>query len=192
MTTRIHDRSPLESYPISPVNSLETHIGKHTGRVKRNSYVLKLQEEDLDGGLPVSYELPVEYINYCWYGLNWNKALKQYFTNLKELLPPGYGGLQRGEPPADEPGPSTIPPPVQPLGELLQAGTIFTEGIYSLLQGTTINPTSQSSPIAPITLPPPVQNQPSLTFPVQTTTMSTQPVMAQATVTTPVDDKASL
>ena len=79
---------------------------------KRNSYVLKLQEEDSDGGQPVSYKLPVEYINYCWYSLNWNEALKQYFTNPKELLPQGYGGLQRGEPPADEPGPSTIPPPI--------------------------------------------------------------------------------
>ena len=106
---------------------------------RSNSYVLKLQEEDLDGGQPVSYELPVEYINHCWYGLNWNEALKQYFTNPKELLPEGYRGLHRGEPSADEPGPSTIPPPIQPLGEPLQAGTTFTEGIHSLLQGTTTN-----------------------------------------------------
>jgi hypothetical protein len=127
---------------------------------KRNSYILKLQEEDLDGGQPVSYELPVKYINHCWYGLNWNEALKQYFTNPKELLPEGYGGLHRGEPPADEPRPSTIPPPIQPLGEPLQAGTTFTEGIHSLLQGMTINPTSQSSPIAirtTIPVPPLVQ-----------------------------------
>ena len=60
---------------------------------RRNSYVLKLQEEDSDGGQPVSYELPVEYINHCWYGLNWNEALKQYFTSNKELLPNGFGGL---------------------------------------------------------------------------------------------------
>ena len=32
--------------------------------------VLKLTEEDSDGGPPVLYELPVEYINYCWYSLN--------------------------------------------------------------------------------------------------------------------------
>ena len=114
---------------------------------KRNSYVLKLYEEDSDGGQPVSYELPVKYINYCWYGLNWNEALKQYFTNPKELLDDGYGGLQRGQPPADEPGPSNIPPPIQSLGELLQAGTTFSEGIHSILQGTISNPASLSSPI---------------------------------------------
>ena len=71
---------------------------------RRNSYVLRLQEEDSDRGAPVSYELPVEYINYCWYGLNWNEALKQYFTSNKELLPDNFGGLRRGQPPADEPG----------------------------------------------------------------------------------------
>ena len=60
---------------------------------RKNSYILRLQEEDSDGGAPVSYELPVEYINYCWYGLNWNEALKQYFTSNKELLPDGFGGL---------------------------------------------------------------------------------------------------
>ena len=114
---------------------------------KRNSYVLKLHKEDLDGGQPVSYKLPVEYINYCWYSLNWNEALKQYFTNPQERLPPGFGGLQRGEPPANEPGPSSIPPPIPPLGEPLQAGTIFGEGIHSLLEGTTLNITQQSSPI---------------------------------------------
>ena len=167
---------------------------------KRNSYVLKLQEEDSDGGQPVSYELPVEYINYCWYGLNWNEALKQYFTNPKELLPEGYGGLHRGEPPIDEPGPSTIPPPIQPLREPLQVGTTFSKGIHSLLQGTTINLTLQSSSIvgeapqsqiitpAPLTIPTPVT--PSIQ--VQVATMSAQPVTAQATITTPVDDKTNL
>ena len=167
---------------------------------KRNSYVLKLQEEDSDGGQPVSYELPVEYINYCWYGLNWNEALKQYFTNPKELLPEGYGGLQRGEPPANEPGPSSIPPPVQPLGELLQAGMIFSEGIHSLLQGVISNPTSLSLPITSqpqttISVPPnppiiPISVTPQIQ--IQTTTMSAQPVTAQATITTPADDKANL
>ena len=116
---------------------------------RRNSYVLKLQEEDSDGGQPVSYELPVEYINYCWYGLNWNEALKQYFTSNKELLPDGFGGLRRGQPPADEPGPSIIPPPAQPLGEPLQAGTTFAQGIHSVLLGTTTNPASLSSLITP-------------------------------------------
>ena len=165
---------------------------------RRNSYILRIQEEDSDGGQPVSYELPVEYINYCWYGLNWNEALKQYFTNPKELLPKGYGGLQRGQPPADEPGPSNIPPPVQPLREPLQAGTIFSEGIHSVLHGITSNPASLSSPVTsqvtiptspnPLAIPtptaPPIQ--------LRTTTMSAQPVTAQATITTPVDDKTNL
>ena len=165
---------------------------------RRNSYVLKLQEEDSDGGQPVSYELPVEYINYCWYGLNWNEALKQYFTGNKELLPDRFGGLRRGQPPADEPGPSNIPPPTQPLREPLQAGTIFTEGIHSVLHRITSNPTLSSSPITPqptfpashnpivIPVPPQVQTQ--------ATTMSAAalPVTAQATITTPVDDKTSL
>ena len=159
---------------------------------RRNSYVLRLQEEDSDGGQPVSYELPVEYINYCWYGLNWNEALKQYFTSNKKLLPDGFGGLRRGQPPADEPGPSNIPPPAQILGEPLQAGTIFTQGIHSALQGITTTPTSQSSPIQlnppAITVPVPSQIQ------VQTTTMSASvpPVAAQATITTSVDDKTNL
>ena len=133
--------------PDLPAELTGTAYWKAHRKSKRNSYVLKLHEEDLDRGQPVSYKLPVEYINYCWYGLNWNEALKQYFTNPKELLPEGYRGLQRGEPPADEPGPSTIPPPIQPLGEPLQAGTTFSEGIHSLLQGTTLNITQQSSPI---------------------------------------------
>ena len=149
---------------------------------KRNSYILRIQEEDSDGGQPVSYELPVEYINYCWYGLNWNEALKQYFTNPKELLPDGYGGLQRGQPPVDEPGPSNIPPPIQPIGEPLQAGTTFSEGIHSLLQGTTSNPTSISSPVIPHTTTP-VQAQP-ISTPIQIAAMSAQPVTAQATITT--------
>ena len=165
---------------------------------RRNSYVLRLQDEDSDGGQPVSYELPVEYINYCWYGLNWNEALKQYFTNPKELLPEGYGGLQRGQPPADKPGPSNIPPPVQPLGEPLQAGTIFSEGIHSILHRITSNPTSLSSPVTPqvtISTPPnPLVVSAPVAPPiqVQATTMSAQPVTAQATITTPVDDKTSL
>ena len=116
---------------------------------RRNSYVLRIQEEDSDGGQPVSYELPVEYINYCWYGLNWNEALRQYFTNPKEHLPDGYGGLRRGQPPEDEPGPSNIPPPIQPLGEPLQAGTTFSEGIHSILHGITSNPASLSSLVTP-------------------------------------------
>ena len=160
---------------------------------RRNSYVLRLQEEDSDGGQPVSYELPVEYINYCWYGLNWNEALKQYFTSNKELLPEGFGGLHRGQPPADEPGPSTIPPPAQILGEPLQAGTTFTQGIHSVFFGTTTNPTSLSSPITPTapasTTP---QAQVSVAPQSQIPTMSAQPVTAQATITTPVDDKTNL
>ena len=177
---------------------------------KRNSYILKLIEEDSDGGDPVSYELLVKYINYCWYTLNWNEALKQYFTNPKELLPEGFGGLRRGEPPANKPGPSSIPLPIQPLGEPLQARTTFKEGIHSLLQGTTLNPTERSSPIMgespqspfttsiPQTLPvisfPPVIQSPLVPPPlsIQATTMSVQPVAAQATITTPVDDKSSL
>ena len=155
---------------------------------RRNSYVLRIQEEDSDGGQPVAYELPVEYINYCWYSLNWNEALKQYFTNPKELLPEGYGGLQRVQPPADELGPSNIPPPVQPLGEPLQAGTIFSEGIHSVLYGTTSNPALLSSPVtSQVTVPtlpnPPVT--PTTTAPpiqLQTTTMSAQPVTVQATI----------
>jgi hypothetical protein len=152
----------------------------------------------LDGGQPVSYELPVEYINYCWYGLNWNEALKQYFTNPKELLPKGYGGLQRGQPPADEPGPSSIPPPAQPLGEPLQAGTIFSEGIHSVLHGTTSNPTSLSSPITPQPTIFALSNPPvapaSVSPQIQAIIMSTSalPVMAQATITTPVNDKTNL
>ena len=186
--------------PDLPVKLTRRAYWKAHRKSKRNSYILKLQEEDSDGGQPVSYELPVEYINYCWYGLNWNEALKQYFTNPKELLPKGYGGLHRAEPLADEPGPSTIPPPVQPLGEPLQAGTIFSEGIHSLLQGMTSNPTSLSSQITsqPQTITPVPPNPPAVPatfFPpiqVQTTTMSAQPVTAQATVTTPVDDKTNL
>ena len=183
--------------PDLPVELTGNAYWKAHRKSKRNSYVLKLQEEDSDGGQPVSYELPVEYINYCWYGLNWNKALKQYFTNPKELLPEGYGGLHRGEPPANEPGPSTIPPPIQPLGEPLQAGTTFTEGIHSLLQGTTTNPTSQSSPITiqtTIPVPPLVQTPVAPPIQTQVTTMSATapPVTAQATITTPVDDKTNL
>ena len=34
MTTKTHDRLPLENYPISPRSSLEMHIGKHIGRAK--------------------------------------------------------------------------------------------------------------------------------------------------------------
>ena len=152
---------------------------------RRNSYVLRLQEEDSDGGPPVAYELPVEYINYCWYGLNWNEALKQYFTSSKELLPDGFGGLRRGQPPENEPGPSTIPPPAPLLGEPLQAGTTFTQGIHSTLLGTTTNPTSLSSPILP-------RIQVTPTPQTQIPTMSAQPVTAQATITTPVDDKTNL
>ena len=66
--------------PNLPVELTGNAYWKAHRKSKRNSYVLKLQEEDLDGGQPVSYKLPVEYINYCWYGLNWNEALKQYFT----------------------------------------------------------------------------------------------------------------
>ena len=177
--------------PDLPAELTGSAYWKAHRKSKRNSYVLKLQEEDSDGGQPVSYELPVEYINYCWYSLNWNEALKQYFTNPKELLPEGYGGLQRGEPPTSEPGPSTIPPPIQPLGEPLQAGTTFSEGIHSLLQGTTSNPMSLSSPIA--SQPPPtIQPIPVAPIQVQTTTMSTQPVTVQATITTPVNDKTNL
>ena len=156
---------------------------------RKNSYVLKLQEEDSDGGAPVSYELPVEYINYCWYGLNWNEALKQYFTSNKELLPDNFGGLRRGQPPADEPGPSTIPPPAPPLGEPLQAGTTFTQGIQSVLLGTTTNPASLSSPITPQFLP-----QTASTPQTQTPFMSAPPppITAQATITTPADDKTNL
>ena len=176
--------------PDLPAELTGTAYWKAHRKSKRNSYVLKLHKEDSDGGQPVSYELLVKYINYCWYGLNWNEALKQYFTNPKELLPEGYGGLQRGEPPADKPGPSTIPPPIQPLGEPLQAGTTFSKGIYSLLQGTTLNITQQSSPI---TAQPPQITVPVLpiapSIQVQATTMSAQPVTAQATITTPVDDK---
>ena len=152
---------------------------------RRNSYVLRLQEEDSDGGPPVSYELPVEYINYCWYGLNWNEALKQYFTSNKELLPNNFGGLRRGQPPADEPGPSTIPPPAPPLGEPLQAGTTFIQGIQSVLLGTTTNPASLSSPITP-------QIQVTPTPQTQIPIMSAPPVTAQATITTLVDDKTNL
>ena len=137
------------------------------------------------GGPPVSYELPVEYINYCWYGLNWNEALKQYFTSNKEILADGFGGLRRGQPPVDQPGPSNIPPPITPIGEPLQAGTTFAQSIHSALSGTITNPTSLSSPIAPqISVNPAPQKQ--------TPTMSAQPVTAQATITTLVDDKTNL
>ena len=148
---------------------------------RRNSYILRLQEEDSDGGQPVSYELPVEYINYCWYGLNWNKALKQYFTSNRELLPDGFGGLHRGQPPETEPGPSNIPPPAQPLGEPLQAGTTFTQGIHSVLHGTISNPTLLSSPIMPSTSSnPPIISTPAVpqTTQTQTTIMSAPPVTA--------------
>ena len=157
---------------------------------RRNSYILRIQEEDSDGGQPVSYELPVEYINYCWYGLNWNEALRQYFTNPKERLADGYGGLRRGQPPADEPGPSNIPPPTQPLGEPLQAGTIFSEGIHSVLHGITSNPASLSSLVTPqITTPTPVPIIPPI---IMSASTSAPPVTAQATITTPVDDKTNL
>ena len=125
--------------PDLPSELTGTAYWKPHRKSKRNSYVLKLVEEDSDGGDPVSYKLLVEYINYCWYSLNWNEALKQYFTNPKELLPEGFGGLRRGEHPANEPGPSNIPPPIQPLGKPLQAGTTFGKSIHSLLQGTTLN-----------------------------------------------------
>ena len=108
--------------------------------------------------------------------------------------------MQRGEPPANEPRPSIIRPPVQSLGKPLQAGTIFGEGIHSLLQGMISNPVSLSSPIAPqpqtttpvpsnppiipISVAPPIQ--------IQTTTMSAQPVTAQATITTPANNKTNL
>ena len=159
---------------------------------RRNSYIIRLQEEDSDGGQPVSYELPVEYINYCWYGLNWNEALRQYFTSNKELLPDGFGGLRRGQPPTDEPGPSNIPPPAQILGEPLQAGTVFTQGIHSAFQGITTIPTAQSSPLQP-NPPAIVVSAPSQILG-QTTTMSASvpPVTAQATITTPADDKTNL
>ena len=156
---------------------------------RRNSYVLKLQEEDSDGGPPVTYELPVEYINYCWYGLNWNEALKQYFTSNKELLPDEFRGLRRGQPPRDEPGPSTIPPPAPLLGEPLQAGTTFIQGIHSVISGTAINPATLSSPITPRSAP---QIQVTPTPQIQIPTMSAPPVTAQATITTPVDDKTNL
>ena len=85
----------------------------------------------------------------------------------------------------------------------------FSEGIHSLLKGTTLNLTQQSSlitresPQSPSTTSVP-QNLPIISFPsviqppitppvqVQTTIMSTQPITAQATVTTPIDDKSSL
>ena len=56
--------------PDLPAELTGSTYWKAYRKSKRNSYVLKLQEEDSDGGQPVSYELPVEYINYCWYGLN--------------------------------------------------------------------------------------------------------------------------
>ena len=78
----------------------------------------------------------------------------------------------------------------------------FSEGIHSLLQGTTTNPTFQSSPIATqtsqfqVTIPVPPVVQTPITPPVQVqvTTMSapTPPVTAQATITTPVNDKTNL
>ena len=196
--------------PDLPSELTRTAYWKPHRKSKKNSYVFKLVEEDSDGEDPVSYKLPVEYINYCWYSLNWNKALKQYFTNPKELLPQGYGGLQRGEPPANEPEPSNIPPPIQPLGKLLQAGMTFGEGIHSLLEGTTLNLAQQSSPITgespqspsiasipqtiPIILFPPTIQSPPIAPPIQTqaTTMSAQPMAAQATITAPADDKSSL
>ena len=51
----------------------------------------------------------------------------------------GFGGLGQGEPPADELGPLTIPPPAEPIRELLQAGTTFHIGIQSTLAGTAVN-----------------------------------------------------
>ena len=172
----------LPDLPSELTGSAEWKVHRKS---RRNSYVLKLQEEDSDGGPPVKYELPVEYINHCWYGLNWSEALKQYFTSNKELQSDGFGGLRRGQPPENEPGPSTIPPPTPLLGEPLQAGTTFTQGIHSALLGTTTNPTSLSSPIIPrIQVTPTPQTQ----IPI----MSAQPVTAQATITTPVDDKTNL
>ena len=149
---------------------------------RRNSYILRIQEEDSDGGQPVSYELPVKYINHCWYGLNWNEALRQYFTNPKERLPDGYGGLRRGQPPQDEPGPSNIPPPIPPLGEPLQAGTTFSQGIHSVLHGITSNPALLSTPqitvSTPVVTPGPVP-RPTI----MSTSASAPPVTAQATIT---------
>ena len=161
---------------------------------RRNSYILRIQEEDSDGGQPVSYELPVEYINHCWYGLNWNEALRQYFTNPKERLPDGYGGLQRGQPPQDQPGPSNIPPPVPPLGEPLQAGTTFSEGIHSVLHRITNNPASLSSLVTPqITISTPVVTPVLVPLPtIMSASTSAPPVTTQATITTPIDDKTSL
>ena len=166
--------------PNLPSELTGTAYWKAYRKSKRNLYVLKLQEEDSDGGQPVSYELPVKYINYCWYGLNWNKALKQYFINPKELLPDRYEGIKRGEPPANELRPSTIPPPTQPLGEPLQAGTTFAKGIHSLFQGTSINPTQQPTAIGPFQSPFLAQNLPIISPPItqlppvqiQITTMS--------------------
>ena len=104
-------------------------------------------------------------------------------------MPEGFGGLQRGRPPQNEPGPSTIPPPAPPLGEPLQAGTTFTQGIHSVLSGTSTNPASLSSLITPQSAP---QVQVAFVPQTQIPIMSTQPVTAQATITTPVDDKTNL
>ena len=194
---RFDDDDDSQEVTTRKLPDLPTHlIGPAEWKVhrksRRNSYVLRLQEEDSDRGQPVSYELPVEYINYCWYGLNWNEALKQYFTSNKELLPNGFGGLRRGQPLETEPGPSNIPPPVQPLGEPLQAGTTFTQGIHSVLHGTISNPTLLSSPITPSN--PPIISTPTIlqTAQTQAITMSAPPVTAQATITAPVDDKTNL
>ena len=176
----------LPDLPSELIGTAEWRVHRKS---RRNSYILKLQEEDSDGGPPVSYELPVEYINYCWYGLNWNEALKQYFTSNKELLPDNFGGLRRGQPPRNEPGPSTIPPPIPILGEPLQAGTTFIQGIQSTLLGTITNPSLLSSPVTP-QLPPQIQVTPASQT--QNPIMSAQPVTAQATITTPVDDKTNL
>ena len=160
----------LPDLPSQLTGSAEWKVHRKS---RRNSYVLRLQEEDSDGGPPVSYKLPVEYINHCWYGLNWNEALKQYFTSNKELLSDGFGGLRRGQPPSDEPGPSIIPPPAPPLGEPLQAGTIFTQGIQSVLLGTSTNPASLSSPITSQT-----QAAPAPQLQIPTMSASAPPVTA--------------
>jgi hypothetical protein len=136
-----------QKLPDLPTHLTESAYWKAHRKSKRNSYVIKLIKEDSDGGDPITYELLIEYINNCWYGLNWNKALKQYFTNPKELLPPGFTELGRGEPQPNKPRLLNIPPPIPPIGEPLQARTTFDIEIHSMLQGIAINPAQQSSPI---------------------------------------------